>query len=114
MKFFSRSTIATLAILAIAASLRFYALDFQSLWNDELSSVSRTQPELLSKKFWEMMKKDVHPPGYILLLKGWFKIFGSTSWVARSLSAIAGVLLVWATIRTSRRLFGEGPAQMTG
>ena len=89
--------LALIAILLIAAWLRFYALDASSLWNDE-----GTTWALLSRSFGQIARDaaaDIHPPGYYWLLKAWAAAFGLDAWAIRSFSAVLGVLLVLVTYR---------------
>ncbi len=82
-----------LAILLIAAFVRFYALDASSLWNDE-----GTTWALLARSFPDIARNsaaDIHPPGYYWLLKVWTSLLGTSAWAMRSLSALLGVLLVF-------------------
>ena len=81
------------AILALAAFLRFYALDTSSLWSDEGNTWA-----LIQRSFSQIAQDaaaDIHPPGYYWLLKVWSMIFGTSAYAMRSFSAICGVLLVW-------------------
>jgi len=93
------------AILLLAALLRFYRLDAQSLWNDEGNSAriaERTTDLIL-----EGAEGDIHPPGYYLLLHYWRALFGQSEFALRSLSVAAGLASVVFTYMLGRRLFGE-------
>lgn len=93
------------AILALAAGLRFYRLDGQSLWNDEGTSVALAGRSL--GLITQGAAADIHPPLYHYLLHYWLALFGSSEVAARSLSAIFGVALVGLTFAMGRRLFGS-------
>lgn len=97
--------LALLAVLALAAALRFYGLDGQSLWNDEGTSISLAGRSLA--QITRDAAADIHPPFYYYLLHFWLGLFGSSEVGARSLSAILGVGLVGLVYLTGRRLFDE-------
>lgn len=92
-----------LIIVLLAAVLRFHLLDAQSLWNDEGSAYVQS-----TRTFFEIADnaaRDIHPPGYYLLLAIWRLLSGETEFALRSLSAFAGVLTVALTYALSRRLY---------
>ncbi len=93
-----------LLILGIAAGLRFYQLDSQSLWADEGNSVALAGRSLA--RITQDAANDIHPPLYYWLLHLWTSIFGFSEAALRSLSAVLGVLLVLAVAEFGRRLHG--------
>ena len=94
--------IALLLILVLAAFLRFYRLDAQSLWADEGNSVS------LSGRSLDLITAgtahDIHPPLYYYLLHFWMRVFGSSEFAVRALSALLGTGLVYLTYLLGRHL----------
>ena len=91
--------IAPAAILALAAVLRFATLGLQSYEADEAVTV-----DLLGRDLGDMVAaipdSESTPPLYYVLAWGWTRVLGSTSEVAlRSLSALAGVALVYVGYR---------------
>jgi len=94
--------IALLLILVLAAFLRFYRLDAQSLWADEGNSVS------LSGRSLDLITAgaahDIHPPLYYYLLHFWMRVFGNSEFSVRALSALLGTTLVYLTYLLGRRL----------
>jgi mannosyltransferase len=107
-----RSWLVLVALCALAALLRFYRLDAQSLWYDEGISahqLTRSFPEIAAAA-----ARDTHPPLYYWLLKVWGQAFGATELGLRSLSALLGVAAVGLTWLIGRRLFGGGAALVTG
>ncbi len=89
-------------ILVLAAALRLYLLAGQSFWADEGNSVvlaARSAKEIVAAA-----AGDIHPPLYYLLLKVWSAVFGLDERGARSLSVLAGVLLVAVVYRLGSRL----------
>ena len=99
-----RSTYALLAlILALAAGLRFFRIDAQSLWNDEGNSarLAERSPALII----DGAAGDIHPPLYYLALSAWRSAFGPGEAALRGLSAVMGVIVVAFVFLLGRRLF---------
>ncbi len=93
-----------LALVLLAAGLRWYRIDAQSLWYDEGISayqLTRSFPDVIYAA-----SQDTHPPLYYLTLKAWGDVLGSSELGLRSLSAMWGVLAVVLTWLIGRRLFG--------
>lgn len=82
-----------LGLLTLAAGgLRFFRLDFRSLWLDEAYSL-----QLAASDFGGILHGaagDIHPPLFHLLLAGWIRVFGTSETAARALSVLLGALLV--------------------
>jgi 4-amino-4-deoxy-L-arabinose transferase-like glycosyltransferase len=95
--------LALIAVLALAAGLRFYRIDAQSLWNDEGNSARIA--ERSATLIVEGAAGDIHPPLYYLALQVWRDLFGSSEAALRGLSAVLGVVTVLFTYRLGRRLF---------
>jgi len=92
------------AVAALAAALRWYRIDAQSLWYDE--GISAHQ---LTRSFPEILRAaalDTHPPLYYWTLKAWGDALGASELGLRSLSAASGLLGVVLTWLIGRRLFG--------
>ena len=93
-----------LVLCALAAGVRFFRIDAQSLWYDEGISafqLTRSFPEILGAA-----ALDTHPPLYYWTLKAWSEMFGASELGLRSLSAVSGVAAVGLTWLIARRLFG--------
>jgi 4-amino-4-deoxy-L-arabinose transferase-like glycosyltransferase len=88
-----RRLLALAAITAGGAALRFATLDLQSFWNDEVFTAS-----LVSGSFshmWDGIKAvESTPPVYYVAAWLWAKVFGTGEVGLRSLSAVAGTLLI--------------------
>src|SRR5579864_3819895 len=92
------------AALVLAAALRWFRIDAQSLWYDEGISahqLTRTFPEIA-----RAASLDTHPPLYYWTLKAWGEAFGPSELALRSLSAVWGMLAVALTFLIGRKLFG--------
>ncbi|MFQ5858326.1 MAG: glycosyltransferase family 39 protein [Anaerolineae bacterium] len=79
------------SILLLAFALRVYRLNHHDIWGDEAFSI------WLSKQPLHQVVAggaDTHPPLYPLLLFGWLRVAGDSSFATRFLSVIPGVLLV--------------------
>ncbi len=96
---------AHLAVLALAAGLRFYRLSGPSLWADEGNSAALAARSLA--RIALDAAADIHPPLYYWLLHLWSRLFGNSEMALRSLSAIVGVALVYVLYLTGRRLQSE-------
>lgn len=105
--FASPTRVVLLAVVALASILRLYGLTRESLWNDELSTMSRLLPGVLSEEYWAKILKDCHPPGYLLLMSGWTAIFGNGEVALRLPSALAGLLTPLATFFLGRKVYGS-------
>src|SRR5438105_10649384 len=88
--------LALCATVLLAGALRVYALDYQSLWSDEIFSLITTDPMLSLREFWDRVLADTHPPIYYLLLRLWSSVFGQSELAARAPSAVFGILSLCA------------------
>lgn len=90
-------------ILLLAAGLRFWRIDAQSLWYDEGNSAyaaTQSTPQIIAAA-----ARDIHPPAYYLLLAGWEDLTGHSELALRMLSALASVLTVALTYALGTHLF---------
>lgn len=92
-----------IAILALAAALRFYRIGAQSFWNDEGNSAR------LAERSVDLIlagaAADIHPPLYYLTLHVWRDVFGQSEAALRGLSAVFGLITVVFVFLLGRRLF---------
>src|SRR5690349_16108091 len=95
-QFISRDTrillVTVAAIFLSALALRLYAIDAQSLWSDEGSTIA-----LSSRSFEQIFRdtaQDVHPPLYYWILHAWMDLVGSSVFAVRSPSVVCGALTV--------------------
>jgi mannosyltransferase len=104
--------VASLIVLLIAFVVRFHHLETQSLWNDEGNSLRLAQRGVAD--LIDAAGRDIHPPGYYLVLKGWIALAGESEFGLRALSAFAGVLTVAVTVALGRALFSRAAAVIAG
>ena len=90
------------AVLVLGAALRFYHLDREGLWTDEVLSVD------LARRPWPALlpatQEDGHPPLYLTALRLWMGAFGDGEAGVRSLSAVIGVATLAAFFALAARL----------
>jgi len=104
------STSIILTIILIAGALfRFHRLTKQSLWSDEIQTMLDVTPGFTWHQFMNEIKngEGVHPPLYFILARYFTLIFGYSDWVARSLSALAGVASIWAIFLLGKEIKNE-------
>lgn len=100
-----------LLILLFATFLRFYHLDFQSLWMDEIYTMNISNPNnSFSTVIDEVNLRDGFPYIYFITLKILHIIFGYTAVVARSLSVIGGLLSIVLIYKLTKKLINENTA----
>ena len=90
-------------ILLTGFALRLYGLGGQSLWYDETVSAvlaGKSIPDLIAHT-----ARDIHPPGYYLLLHSWTRLAGETEFALALFSTVFGVLLIAAVFMFSRWKF---------
>lgn len=83
---------ALVILVLIGSVLRFYKLDYQSIWIDEICSFKEADPKMSVAEIYNFVKNfDQHPPFYYLSLRFVFIIFGYTTFVMRAYSAVLGI-----------------------
>ncbi len=94
-----------LVAIVVAFALRVYALNTQSLWNDEGTSVALSS--LSIEAIINGAARDIHPPLYYVLLHFWMPVVGQSEFAVRFLSVSAGVLTVAFVWRVAYSVFDE-------
>ncbi len=90
------------ALVLLAALLRFWRIDAQSLWFDEgIAWHAATQPDLAAA----IAADPTNPPLYFLLLYAGVRLGSDTEFTMRWLSVMIGLLAVPLTWQLARRLF---------
>lgn len=98
-----REAAVLVAILIVAAGLRFGFLSSRGWWFDEARTVETAAldlPGLLR----HVLATDVHPPLYYVVVSMWSRVAGTGEAGLRSLSATLGVVAVWLAYAASARL----------
>jgi hypothetical protein len=78
---------------AAALALRLWGISGEDLWIDEIASRDSTRSPLAEAMRWAALA-DVHPPGYVLLLRIWTALLTDADLALRSLSVLAGLSTV--------------------
>lgn len=93
--------------MALGTILRFWGIELNSLWNDELFSVAVSDPSNSFNHVFSATVEDVHPPFYQLLLWGVHKLFGFGEFTGRYLSAILGVIHIPLIYILAKKVFDK-------
>lgn len=100
--------VALFLLLTGGFALRLYYLGEQSLWYDEAVSAflaGQSIPELIAHT-----ARDIHPPGYYLLLHGWTTLVGNSEFSLAFFSATWGLLIIPLTYTLARCLTNRSVA----
>jgi hypothetical protein len=95
-----------IALLWLAFALRVWQLGEQSLWYDEGYSAYLGAHVSVGQAL-ELTVRDIVPPLYYLLLRGWLPLAGTGEYALRFLSVGFGMVAVVLVERIARRLGGE-------
>ena len=85
--------IALILLLISSLLVRSISLLKSSIWHDEGFSLMLASRSPLD--IWLGSARDVHPPLYYEILHFWTEIFGNSVLSVRSLSLVAGIVVVW-------------------
>lgn len=92
----------------VAAILRLYHIDYQSVWLDEIHTLNEANPQKSFSEVYEsLLISEPHPPLYFFLVHVLFKIFGYTTLVARMFSALIGLAGVLSLYFLGKELFNR-------
>lgn len=95
-------------ILTVAAILRIYHVDYQSVWLDEVHTINESNPTLsLSEMYNLLLIAEPHPPLYFLIMHFAFVLFGYTTFVLRFISAIIGIAGVFSIYVFGKEIFNK-------
>lgn len=103
LKNFFESRTALLLVITGAAVLRITNLTKESLWLDEIYSISFVAARNALHVVRDTFSIDFHPFSYYLLLDIWTGVFGISDYSARLLSALLGtgaVFTAWLLVKT--------------
>jgi 4-amino-4-deoxy-L-arabinose transferase-like glycosyltransferase len=87
-----RDQLVLLILVVAGLLLRLFHLEFRSIWLDEAYSLRLASASLSG--IFSGAVQDIHPPLFYLLLAGWIRLFGSSEFALRSLSAVFGAGLI--------------------
>ena len=105
---FIKNNYILIGIISIGAILRFYKLDFQSVWLDELHTMKEADPKFsFSEVYADVIDHEQMPPLYFYTVNLLFKLFGYTSFVVRFYSAIIGVFGIYFTYLLGKEMFSK-------
>lgn len=110
MKFFSfiKKNYIIIGILLLGAILRFYKLDFQSVWLDEIHTMNEANPKFsFSEVYKTVMEREQMPPLYFYSVNILFKILGYSPFVVRLYSAIIGLISIYGIYLLGKELFSR-------
>lgn len=101
------------AILLIAATVRFWQLDYHSVWFDESVSLKWARADIAYT--WTttfQLVQDKHPPVYYVMLGLWQSLLsafglGQNDAALRALGAVLGILTVWGMLRLATEASGR-------
>lgn len=92
-------------VLVLAAVLRFWQLDFQSLWLDEIYTMNMANPANSWSEIYRLsFINDPLSVLYFILLNSFFKIFGYTAVVARLFSALMGLIGIFLSYKLGKEI----------
>ncbi|WP_291130385.1 glycosyltransferase family 39 protein [Flavobacterium sp. UBA7682] len=104
----TKSNYALIAILIFAAILRFYHLDYQSIWLDEIHTMLEANPkQSMSDVYVAISTGEQMPPLYFYSIYFLFKIFGYTTIVARVFSAVLGIISIFTIYQFGKELYSK-------
>ncbi|NBL65782.1 hypothetical protein GV828_11280 [Flavobacterium sp. NST-5] len=102
-----------IAVLLIAAFLRFFSIGLQEPWLDELSTLQVSDPELSFSQTHELiLTREGFPHLYFLSLKFLSSLFGHSIIVARIFSAVFGVASVLTIYLFAKELLNKTTGQI--
>ena len=91
-------------IVILGAGLRFYNLDQESLWTDEMVTLNHLNSNNL---ITSVKEAELMPPGYFILLSFWTNHLGVSEFSLRFLSAIFDLLSIILIYFLGKELFGS-------
>lgn len=99
------------ALVGLAATLRVLDLGGPSLWYDEVVSMRLARTPTVSGLFERLEATDAtRAPLHPLILQNWLRVFGTSEFAGRSLSAVCGIGSVVLVLLTGRRMLNENAA----
>ncbi|MBN1124846.1 MAG: glycosyltransferase family 39 protein [Sedimentisphaerales bacterium] len=106
----SKSRWAILAIVLLGLCFRLYGLASESLWLDEGLSVQTARHHDIATVLDHVYEMSANPPGHYIALHYWIRLFGTSEFSVRLLSAICSTICIGLTYLIGRRLLGHRSA----
>ena len=104
----TKQNIVLILILILSIILRFYHLDYQSLWMDEIYTMNVSNPAFSFEKLREeVVLREGFPYLYFLLLRVFYFFTEYSGWVARLVSALAGIMSVYFIYKLGKEIFNK-------
>jgi uncharacterized membrane protein len=100
------AVVAVAALTVLGAALRFYRLAHQGFWYDEADTALLVHLSL-GKMLGLLPQSESTPPLYYIVAWLWVRIFGAHEAGLRSLSAVAGVLVVPVAYAAAAKLISR-------
>lgn len=95
-----------ISLVVFASCFRLYGLTFQSMWLDELLSITHSAPDGgIAEPIRFAMTRDGSPPLFNILLWIWRSTFGTAEYPAKVLPALFGILGVLSMFFFGKELF---------
>lgn len=102
------------AILLLAAFLRLYHLDFQSIWLDEMHTMVETDPNVSYSEFYDVIAfREGMGHLYFILVRLMHNLLGYSTYTARLFSVIIGTLSIYSVYLLGKTLYSKN-AGLTG
>lgn len=101
-----------LLIIVLAIAVRLYGITKASIWHDEGFTAMLAARDWSA--IWQGSARDVHPPLYYELLHGWTLLFGQSALALRSLSTLAGVVVVGLGMILTKKISNKNTALVAG
>lgn len=106
-----RNQLLAILLVVSGAALRLVTLSKASIWHDEGFSIMLSKQSLT--QIWSLTARDVHPPGYYMLLHIWTRFWGESVFAIRSLSVVAGVGILIVAYLLVKRIAGSRAALLS-
>ncbi len=93
-----------IAIVVLGIGLRFFQLDRESLWVDEIATAKLIKEQSCTALWQKILHEEISPPLYFVMLWGWSRLWGLSEWGMRSFSAAMGSIALILFLRLGRLL----------
>jgi 4-amino-4-deoxy-L-arabinose transferase-like glycosyltransferase len=97
-----------LLVVFVGSILRFYKLDFQSPWIDEIFTLHNTGSEKSFKEIYIFLKEnDPHPPLYYFTIHFFNLFLDNSSFITRFISAVFGIAGIFSVYYLAKELLNK-------